>query len=403
MNTLKTIFQSAVFATVAWSVASAQQYTGLENSDLVTKIVPENLKTYLNQQSDGWFAYSIPAVPNTHSMCCYNHGKQSICDLNKNHHGYGSSSDTPYTENIHVFVNLDKGQVNQIMPVGDHCEVKASGMTIDWLTDVNQRQSIQWLKNQISNEGKGDENGSLYALGLHPDEAAADALFDLAKSNAGDYSEQAVFWLGQREYDGFDRLESLYQVLPRGEVRRKLNFALSQNSNTEAVDLLKSIAQHDEDDKQQADAIFWLSQTDEVNDLPAFLIDLMSDSNSHEVRDKAIFSLSQIDNEEANHELMKLVEGHKDSQVREKALFWLAQNSPQKAKKAALSLLESNSNVSEQENAVFVLSQLSTKESSQALFDIVKGDYARNIKKKALFWLSQSDDHSVLSQLEDLL
>ena len=192
-------------------------------------------------------------------------------------------------------------------------------------------------------------------------------------------------------------------VLPHGQVRRKLNFALSQNNTNEAVDLLKSIAQYDEDEKQQADAIFWLSQTNEVVDLPAFLVDLMNDSNTYKVKEKAIFSLSQIDNEASNQELMKLVRNHKDARVREKALFWLAQNSPLKAKKAALNLLESRTNASEQENAVFILSQLPSKNSSQALFDIVRGDYSRQIKKKALFWLSQSDDETTLSKLEDLL
>jgi len=44
---------------------------------------------------------------------------------------------------------------------------------------------------------------------------------------------------------------------------------------------------------------------------------------SYEVKEKAVFSLSPIDNEEANNELVKLVESNKDAQVREKALFWL--------------------------------------------------------------------------------
>jgi len=395
MNTLKTFF--------TWSAVSAQNYTGLKNADLDTQIIPENLKTYLKQSDDGWFAYSIPAAKNTKSMCCYNQGKRSVCELNKNQHGYGSSSDSPYTGNIHVFVNLEKGQVNKVMPVGDHCEIKAQGITVDWLTGVNQRQSIQWLKKQASIKDKGDDNGSLYVLSLHPDEAAADALFDLAKNNVGDHSEQAVFWLGQRKHDGFDRLKSLYEVLPHGEVRRKLNFALSQNKNNEAVDLLKSIAQHDADDEQQADAIFWLSQTGEVADLPAFFVDLMDESNNREVKEKAVFSLSQINSAEANVELMKLVKDHNDAEVREKALFWLAQNSPLKAKQAALNLLDSNGSRNEQENAVFVLSQLPSKDSSQALFDIVKGNYSRQIKKKALFWLSQSDDETTLNKLEDLL
>ena len=402
MNILKTLIQSAALSTLIWTTASAQP-----QSDLDTNLIPEKLNSYLIQAKDGWFAYSIPAAKNTHSMCCYNQGKQSVCDLNKSQHGYGSSSDSPLTENIHVLVNLEQGQVNQIMPVGDHCEIKAEGITVDWLTNVSEKQSIQWLKSQAMDHKNDHHNGSLYVLSLHQGKQAAEALYDLADNNAGDYSEQAVFWLGQRQQDGFEYLKSLYQDLPVGEVRRKLNFALSQNKTLEAVDLLKSIAQNDNDDEQQADAIFWLSQTDDVDELPEFLVELMSASNKQAVKEKAIFSLSQINNDEANDALMKLVKDHQDAEVREKALFWLAQNSPEKAKIAALEVLKSEQKESrsenEWENAVFVLSQLPSEVSSAVLFSIVKGDYARHIKKKALFWLSQSGDEVTISQLEDLL
>ena len=407
MNILKTLFQSMALSTLIWTTASAQP-----SGDFSTQVIDENLNTYAKQQDGGWFAYSIPAAPNTHSMCCYNQGKQSVCDLNKSQQGYGSSSDSPYTENIHVLVHMDQGQVNQIMPVGDACEVKAEGITVGWLTHVSEQQSIQWLKSQAMDNITGHHNGSLYVLSLHQGKAAATALYELAKQNPGqpggqENSEQAVFWLGQRQQDGFEYLKSLYQDLPVGDVRRKLNFALSQNNTLEAVDLLKSIALEDQDDEQQSDAIFWLSQTDEVAGLPAFLIGLVSDSNKQAVKEQAIFSLSQINNDEANDELMALVKDHKDAEVREKALFWLAQNSPEQAKQAALEVLNSNPKQSgsekEWDNAVFVLSQLPREISSAVLFSIVKGDYARNIKKKALFWLSQSVDEATISQLEKML
>lgn len=402
MNILKTLLQSMALSTLIWTTASAQP-----SGDFSTQVIDENLNTYAKQQDSGWFAYSIPAAPNTHSMCCYNQSKQSVCDLNNSQQGYGSSSDSPYTENIHVLVHMDLGQVNQILPVGDACEIKAEGITVGWLTHVSEQQSIQWLKSQAMDNNNSHHNGSLYVLSLHPGKQAAEALYDLADNNAGDNSEQAVFWLGQRQQDGFEYLKSLYQDLPVGEVRRKLNFALSQNNTLEAVDLLKSIAQHDSDDEQQADAIFWLSQTDEVAGLPAFLIDLMNGSNKQAVKEQAIFSLSQINNDEANDELMTLVKDHKNAEVREKALFWLAQNSPEQAKHAALEVLNLDPKVSgsekESDNAVLVLSQLPPEISSAVLFSIVKGDYARNIKKKALFWLSQSGDEATISQLEKML
>ncbi len=396
----KTMIISMLFGfTAVWNV-SAQQY--FQNLDTV--VVDKNLQQYVNQQqAKQWFAYSIPAAEDTASMCCYNQGKQAVCDLNKTQHGFGSSSQSPSTDNIHVFVQLNQGKVNRIMPIGDHCEVKAEGLTVEWLENVSTQQSIQWLKDQVTASRDNNENGGLYVLSLHPGKQAATALFDLAEDDAGEYSEQAVFWLGQRKQDGFAYLKALYEELPVSELRRKVNFALSQNNTGQAVNLLKKIAQHDQDDEQQADAIFWLSQTDAVPDLPEFLIDLMSTSNNDEVKEKAVFSLSQINNDEANLQLVRLVNEHKDSEVREKALFWLAQNNPQQAQQAALNLLELGGDQQEQENAVFVLSQLPSKESSEALFNIVKGNYSRSVKKKAIFWLSQSDDANTLDKLEELL
>jgi HEAT repeat protein len=397
MKNLLKLTQIAGIGLMSVGLVNAQTFLDLE-----TNAVSENLSSYLKSADDGWFAYSIPAAAGTHSMCCYNQGEKAACDLTKKQYGFGSSSDSPYTDNIHVFVHLDNGGIKRVMPIGDHCHVKAKGLTVDWLTDVSNKESINWLKHEASQTAH-DSNNSLYVLSLHQSDAAPEALVDLAADNAGEYSEQAVFWLGQRQSDGYEYLAELYDSLPVGEVRRKLNFALSQNKTKDSVALLKGIALEDRDSEQQADAIFWLSQTDGVTDLPEFLIKLMSTTESDEVQEKAIFSLSQIQTSEANQELAKLVKDHKDAEVREKSLFWLAQNSPERARVAAMDLLKTSSRESEQENAVFVLSQLPGEQSSAALFSVIKGDYNRNIKKKALFWLSQSDNEDTISQLEKLL
>jgi HEAT repeat protein len=368
---------------------------------ITTQSVTQELKQYLSNANDGWFVYSIKAAPETRSMCCFNDREHAACDLNNKQYGYGSSSDSPYTESIHIFTQVKQGSIKRIMPVGDSCEVKGKGQTVDWLQNVTAQQSISWLKDQAM--AQDDHNGSLYVLSLHPEKQASEAIYSLAKDNHKDYSEQAVFWLGQRKDDGFAYLKKLYKELPKGDVRHHLNFALSQHESTEAINLLKKIATNDQDSEQQADAIFWLSQTDSIDNLPQFLMNLMNESQYREVKEKAIFSLSQINTAEASEHLAQLVKSHQDPEVREQSLFWLAQNDPEKAQKAAIKLLKSPSNESEQENAVFVLSQLPNQQSADALFAILKGNYHKNIKKKALFWLSQSDDKTTLDRLEKML
>ena len=373
-------------------------------STLNIREVKQNLPDYVKQQSgDGWFAYSLPAAPETHSMCCFNHDEQSRCDLSEQRTGYGSTSDSPVTDNIHVFVEYQDQSIKRIMPVGDHCQVKAEGLTVDWLAHVNNQQSIEWLAEQAMADEDKHHRGSLYTLSLHDDPLAPETLYDMASEQSGELAEQSVFWLGQRKSDGFPYIKQLFNELPVGETRRKVNFALSQNENPKAFELLKKIASHDQDKAQQADAIFWLSQTDDVEDLPAFLLDLLNHSDDNGIKEKAIFSLSQIDSEAANDVLTQLAEQHNSADVREKALFWLAHNNPEQAAVVAMQLLQNSAQQNEQENAVFVLSQLPGKQGAEALLDIVKGSYARNIKKKALFWLSQSDDEDTIKALEQLL
>lgn len=366
-----------------------------------TQAINQGLSEYSHTVDNGWLVYSIKAAPETRSMCCYNQGEQMTCDLKKDQHGYGSSSDSPLTQNIHVFTQFKQGEIARIMPIGDSCEVKADGLTIDWIQNVTTQQSISWLKQQALTAD--DDNGSLYVMSLHPDPAAATAIYELAKMNRLAFSEQAVFWLGQRQNDGYDYLEKLYHELPQGAVKRHINFALSQHESPQAIALLKKIATNDQNSEQQADAIFWLSQTDSIDNLPQFLMNLMNESQSREVKEKAIFSLSQINSTEASQQLAQLVKTHQDPEVREHSLFWLAQNDPEQAQQAAIELLKSASNESEQENAVFVLSQLPSQQSADALFAILKGNYHKNIKKKALFWLSQSDDKTTLDRLEKML
>jgi HEAT repeat protein len=396
MNLMKTTL--GLLTLVATSAAANESFKHL---NVTTS--ERSLSQHVRQanSSEQWFAYSLPAASDTRSMCCYQHSDKSHCDLTTKQYGYGTSSDSPLTEQIHLFVQLKNSQAQRILPVGDHCTVKADGQSVTWLSDVSETESLNWLNDQVRTAGEDDAAGSLYAISLHAGSSARDVLQELATEQHDDYSEQAVFWLGQRS-DGLVALQNLFDALPVGDVRRHINFALSQHGSEQAVEWLKAIALGDRDTEQQSDAIFWLSQTDHVNDLPAFLIDLMSDQQDSEVKEKAVFSLSQIQSDEANQALEQLVKDHLDEEVRDQALFWLAQNSPERARPAAMNLLKTSVNRAQQEHAVFVLSQLPGAESAEALFAVVEGSYPRSVKKQALFWLSQSEDAAVINRLESL-
>jgi HEAT repeat protein len=55
------------------------------------------------------------------------------------------------------------------------------------------------------------------------------------------------------------------------------------------------------------------------------------------------------------------------------------------------------------EKAVFALSQLPKDEGVPRLIEVARGHRSREVRKKAMFWLGQSDDPRALAFIEDVL
>jgi len=83
-------------------------------------------------------------------------------------------------------------------------------------------------------------------------------------------------------------------------------------------------------------AVFWLGQA--AGDAATRgLTDLVDDGSAdHEVRETAVFALSQRPHEEGVPALIRIVKENKDPDLRRKAIFWLGQSDDPRA----LSLFE---------------------------------------------------------------
>lgn len=75
-----------------------------------------------------------------------------------------------------------------------------------------------------------------------------------------DSRRQALFWLGQSDAPTRD-LIALYERLTPFSLREHFTFVLSQRHDTESVDKLIDIAQHDRDMEIRKRAMFWLGQS----------------------------------------------------------------------------------------------------------------------------------------------
>ena len=79
------------------------------------------------------------------------------------------------------------------------------------------------------------------------------------------------------------------------------------------------------------DAVFWLSQLAE-EPATAGLNDLVGDAAiDRDVREQAIFALSQRPKDEGVPALIQVVRSSKDKELRKKALFWLGQSGDPRA------------------------------------------------------------------------
>ena len=91
------------------------------------------------------------------------------------------------------------------------------------------------------------------------------------------------------------------------------------------------------------------------------------------------------------------------SQVREKALFWLSQKAGQRATAAIARAVDEDPESQVRQRAVFALSQLPRDEGVPRLITLARGHRDPRVREKALFWLGQSGDPRALALFEEIL
>jgi hypothetical protein len=91
-------------------------------------------------------------------------------------------------------------------------------------------------------------------------------------------------------------------------------------------------------------------------------------------------------------------------EIRKNAVFWLGQEAAEAATVGLRELIDSREEIDVREQAIFALSQRPNVESVPMLISLVKRrDIDPRLKKTALFWLGQKDDPRVIALLEEIL
>ena len=151
-------------------------------------------------------------------------------------------------------------------------------------------------------------------------------------------------------------------------------------------------------------AIFWLGQR-RSSENTEFLRNLYSRIGNQELKEKILFSLSQQRGAGNEQWLMNIaVNPKEDIELRKKALFWAGQSGVAISEMSKLYDRMGAGDAEMREAIIFGLSQRQRDPAAMdKLFDIAKNEKDSELRKKAIFWLGQSRDPRVQQFLMDLI
>ncbi|HKT60569.1 MAG TPA: HEAT repeat domain-containing protein [Gemmatimonadales bacterium] len=245
---------------------------------------------------------------------------------------------------------------------------------------------------------------AVFLIAQEGTEGTEDILLETARTDPDqEVREQAVFWLSQVGSErAVGALDSILRTSKDPGLQEKAVFALSQHDSPKAGQALRAYAERpDLSENVREKAIFWIGQRG-GKDNEAFLRSLYGRLKEVELRNKVLFSLSQMGGPENIRWLLGVV---KDStqpiELRKQALFWAGQGD---APIADLASIYSSLNVRElREQVIFVYSQRDDSAAVDRLLEIARRDPDTELRKKALFWLGQSSDPRAAKAIQDII
>jgi len=178
-------------------------------------------------------------------------------------------------------------------------------------------------------------------------------------------------------------------------LRRKAVWLVSQKRSPETSAILLDAVRADPDREVREQAVFWLSQVPGDETVAALDSILRDPKTDPEIQEKAIFALSQHRSARAGAILRAFAERRDASEeLREKAIFWLGQNRSADNAQFLKDLYTKLESDDLKEKVIFSLSQMGGADNYRWLMDIaLNANENIEIRKKALFWAGQG--HSV--------
>lgn len=264
------------------------------------------------------------------------------------------------------------------------------------LLQIDAERAIPILKRVLARREKCSEilrRKAVFLVSQKRTDETEKILLDAARTDPdGEVREQAVFWLSQVGTErSVNALDSILQMSKDPELQKKAVFALSQTRVGRAQQIIRDLAMRESADEEvREQAVFWLGQSHDAANAD-FLRTLYGKTSSTDLKEKILFSISQVRSAASDQWLMDVAtNSREDIELRKKALFWAGQSRSSVGDLVAL--YERMKEPEMREQLIFVYSQRREKEAVDKLMQIAKTDPDKELKKKAIFWLSQSRD-----------
>ena len=174
-------------------------------------------------------------------------------------------------------------------------------------------------------------------------------------------------------------------------LRRKAVFLVSQKRSDETSKILLDAVRSDPDREVREQAVFWLSQVPGDETVAALDSILQDPKTDPQIQEKAIFALSQHRSPRAAAILCTYAKRRdRPNELRDKAIFWIGQRRSDDNQQCLRDLYRTLEDDELKEKVIFSVSQMGGADNYRWLMDIAL-DQKENIelRKKALFWAGQ--------------
>jgi hypothetical protein len=119
--------------------------------------------------------------------------------------------------------------------------------------------------------------------------------------------------------------------------------------------------------------------------------------------DDVVTAIALHDHDAAVPALVRLARRETSRKARRQALFWLGQKAGSKAEGELRRAVDEDPDDDVKEHAVFAISQLPRERAVPLLIDLAKTNKNPRVRKRALFWLAQTDDPRALDTIAQIL